>query len=441
MDKEVKMRIAQFRFGVIHELIGDRKLKRGEKNRLLQDKSDYEWEIPFSGRSYISRSTILDWIRQYKKGGRRLESLYPKDRADKGKTRVLDEETVLAFINLKKKLKGASVPVVFKTAKREKILPPDFKASYTTIYRLLKREGLLENEIIHPDRRRFEAELPNDIWQSDCMHGPKVQVEGKLKKTYLFAFLDDMSRLIIHAEFYLHERLDFYTEALLSAFQKKGLPRKLYVDNGSAFRSHHLGYITASLGVALVHSKPYKPQGRGKIERWFRTVRMQFLAAIPDNLTLRELNNQLQEWIDKSYHLRAHSTTRQTPILRYLEHVHLIRESPENIRNYFRVRVIRKVDKDRCVSIKNTVYEAPVGLIGKMVTLLYHKDDPARVEVFYNNASYGMLIPVDVNINCRIRRHEHIIEIQPTESKNIQTQSDNSYSTGKLFEKGENDNE
>lgn len=131
------------------------------------------------------------------------------------------------------------------------------------------------------------------------MHGPMVDVDGKMRKTYLFGFLDDMSRLIPHAEFYLHERIDSYIDALKKALMKRGLPRKLYVDNGPTFRSHHLGYAVASLGIALIHSKPYQPEGRGKIERWFKTVRMQFLSEIPDGLNLQELNRRLYEWIDK----------------------------------------------------------------------------------------------------------------------------------------------
>lgn len=129
---------------------------------------------------------------------------------------------------------------------------------------------------------------------------------GRLRKTYLFAFIDDMSRLIPHAEFYLHERLDSYIESFQKAIGKRGLPRKLYVDNAPAFKSQLLSHATASLGIALIHSKPYQPEGRGKIERWFKTVRMQFLSTIPDGLPLDELNRRLNEWIDKQYHTAVH---------------------------------------------------------------------------------------------------------------------------------------
>jgi transposase InsO family protein len=140
--------------------------------------------------------------------------------------------------------------------------------SYATIYRIFKQHGVSESDHVYPDRRRFEAELPNDIWQSDCLHGPKVLHEGRMKKAYLFAFIDDMSRLIPHGEFYLTERIDCYIDALTKALAKRELPRKLYVDNGPAFSTQVLRHAMASLGIALIHSRPYQPEGRGKIERF-----------------------------------------------------------------------------------------------------------------------------------------------------------------------------
>ncbi len=232
MDEEAKKRIAEFRFGVIHDLIGDRKLNRGQRKLLLQEKSACEWEIPYSGRSRISSSTILSWARRYEKGGRRLESLYPEGRSDRGRIRALDEETVLALCELKRQIKGASLPVVIREAGRRQILPPNVKVARATIYRLFRQRGLMNRQEQVEDRRRFEAELPNDIWQSDCMHGPMVAVEGRQRKTYLFAFIDDISRLITHAEFYLNERIESYIDALKKGLKKRGLPRKLLWTTG-----------------------------------------------------------------------------------------------------------------------------------------------------------------------------------------------------------------
>jgi hypothetical protein len=107
-----------------------------------------------------------------------------------------------------------------------------------------------------------------------------------------------------------------------------------------------------------------------------------------------------------------------------------MREAPKDLGAYFRMRVVRKVDKDRTVSLGGRLYEAPVELIGKMVTLLYHEKDPARVEVFYNNTSSGMLVPLDLAVNYRIRRHQ-VLELVPDEKHQVH------YEGGKLFGKEE----
>jgi len=428
MEEEQKKAIAVFRFGVIADLVG-RRLNRGEKERILREKVSCPWDIPHSGRTYIARSTILAWLRVYERSGRRLESLIPDERSDKGKVRAIDEETTAALLALKKDRPGVSLPLLVKEAKQRGILP-ERKVSYATVYRLFKRQGLTE-EPSPVDRRRFEAELPNDIWQSDALHGPRVRFEGKMRKTYLFAFIDDMSRLIPHGEFYLSERLPSYLDALRKALAKRGLPRKLYVDNGPAFRSQLLHHTCASLGIALVHSKPYQPEGRGKIERWFKTTRMQFLPTVPEGLCLEELNDRLVAWIE-TYHTTVHGSTKETPLDRYLAHLHLIREAPKDLEDYFRVRTLRKVDKDRTVSLLGRLYEAPVALMGKIVTLLYHEKDPVRVEVFFNSTSYGMLVPLDVHINARIRRsHFETLEMVPEKKPAIAPK----YEGGKLFEK------
>ncbi len=264
----------------------------------------------------------------------------------------------------------------------------------------------------YPDRRRFEAELPNDIWQSDCLHGPRVLHEGKMRKSYLFAFIDDMTRLVPHAGFYLNEGIGSFIDAFIKALSKRGLPRKLYVDNGPAFSTQILRHATASLGIALIHSRPYQPEGRGKIERFFRTVRMQLLSTVQDGLTLEELNRRLGEWVDL-YHISRHSATKEAPLNRYGNHLHLVREAPRHLMDHFRKRVTRKVDRDRIVSLDGKLYEAPVPLIGATVTLLYHDGDPSRVEVIHNGASHGMLIPLDVHVNARVKRLNQAVDIVP----------------------------
>ena len=135
------------------------------------------------------------------------------------------------------------------------------------------------------DKRHFEASHPNEIWQSDVMHGPYVQVEGRARKTYLIAVIDDHSRYIVHAEFYLAETITNFLDCLRQAILARGLPQKLYTDNGACFKTSHLEQVSAQLGIAIKHTRPYTPQGRGKIERWFKTVRDGFLGSHAKDLS------------------------------------------------------------------------------------------------------------------------------------------------------------
>lgn len=398
--------ISLFRFGLISGLVGRKNMSWGEREEILKAITEKEWDIPGTGRSAVSRSTVLRWLSLYEGSGRNVQSLEPRERSDKGQMRTLDAETEAALLALRKDYPGVSLPVLLRVARERTILAAGLSVSLATVYRLFQRHGLVEapDAASPTDRRRFECEYPNDLWQSDCMHGPKVSVDGRMRKSYLFAIIDDHSRLVPHAQFYLSEGVDCFQDCLLQAFEKRGLPRRLYVDNGSCFRSRMLAYACAQLGVALLHAKPYTPQGKGKIERFFLTVRTQLLSHLPEELSLEELGDRLKDWLEGSYHQSVHSSTRQTPIDRYLSHLELLRAAPANLREYFRRMVVRRVDKDRAVSLYGRMWEAPLGLIGKQVALLYHPKDPERIEVLYQERSYGFLVPLNLGINSRVRR-------------------------------------
>ncbi len=403
MEEQQQKDVAVFRFGVISDFVTRARMDRGEQERLIREKCQRTWQIPHSNRTRLARSTILGWIRAYRARGR-LESLYPRSRSDQGTSRIIDDETVSVIVKLRSEIPRCPLTTFMAELERRKLLPPGLALSRSTLSRLLRRENLLRVEPTSPvDRRKFEAELPNDIWQSDAMHGPMVMVGEKRRKTYLFAFIDDMSRLVPHAAFFLNENLDSYLGALRCALMKRGLPRKLYVDNGPAFRSKLLHEITATLGIALVHSRPYKPQGRGKVGRFFQTVQSQLLSTFRGK-TLHELNEQLDHWITTVYHQRPHSATGEPPLKRFADHMECIRPAPRDLEDAFRKRARRRVATDRTVALNSRLYEAPVPLIGKQVTLLYHDHDPARVEIQFDGQCHGFLTPVDLNVNCRVRR-------------------------------------
>ncbi|MEW6429824.1 MAG: DDE-type integrase/transposase/recombinase [Thermodesulfobacteriota bacterium] len=404
MQQEQREEIARFRFGVISDLVGAVRLGAGDMAELIRTKSRKRYNIPYSQRTRISQSTIRRWVRLYENSDRQLSSLYPGGRADQGKSRRVDDETIFALTRLKRQKPGAPLVKLLAEMAEKSLITPGVILCASTAYRILKNEGL-SGRTSQPqtDRRRYEAEFPNDIWQSDVMHGPMVDIGGRQHKSYLIAVLDDHSRLLPHAEFFASERLESWLCAFRQALLTRGMPRKLYVDNGAAFSSKHLERICASLGIALVHTPPYTPQGRGKIERFFRSVRTRFL---PDFLggSLEELNIAFALWLRTDYHQRTHSSTGETPFERFARHLEMIRPAPHDLEDHFRKEARRRVAKDRTISLEGRLYEAPTRLIGEYVQLLYHPSRPERVEIVHKNTSYGHLLPVDLKVNCTVRR-------------------------------------
>lgn len=420
MDRERREKIAIFRFGVIFPLV-ERDLHQhwGEKERIVKELAGKEWEIPFSDRTVISRGTILSWLKCYEDGGRKIEALFPKPRGDRGRRRSIDGETLDALVALRKANPRLSIPRLVERAEREHLFPAGREPSMATIYRLLRLHKA-ETKKKREDMRKFEVQMSNDLWQSDCMHGPVVLHEGKPRKSYLFAILDDHSRLITDGQFYLAETIENYLQCLWTALRKRGIPRKLYVDNGPSFKSHRLQLGCASLEIGLRYAKPYRPQGKGKIERFFKTVRGQFLPELPEQPSLEQINRAFEEYLEDDYHTRKHGGTGMSPIDRYRQDAKALRRAPENLPEYFRKQVSRKVNNDRTVKLDNRLFEAPHGYIGEQVFLRFENYE--RIEVFSDGNSVGFLTPLNQEINSRVRREKNPSPPRPT-------------CGGKLFEK------
>lgn len=434
-EEDKKIQIATFRFGLISEFVTGVRLGYGEKEKLIKEKLARSYDIPFSERGKLSRSTLEKWICDYKKAGYRLEGLYPQARNDKGIPRALSSSLQLAIKELKKESPDLKVPALITCLRHKKLIGADERINPATLYRYLKTEELTKVNEDAVDKRLFEAVNPNEIWQSDVMHGPYVRAEGKSRKSYLMAIIDDHSRFIVHAQFYLNETRENFLDCLRQAILKRGLPQKLYIDNGSCFKALHLEQVAAQLGIAIKHSRPYIPQGRGKIERWFKYVRDNFVAisdqtGAPDKLDL--LNHHFGEWVDE-YNNRVHGTTKQSPYHRYRARLECIRPAPKGLLDYFRQIEFRRVKKDRTVRLLGNLFEAPVALIDRQVELRFHPEELSQVEIFFQNKSYGMASIVNPHVNSQIGRNwdPHQNALKPvTEIIPVSTP----HPTGQLFQ-------
>ena len=254
---------------------------------------------------------------------------------------------------------------------------------------------------------RFEAADANELWVGDALHGPRV---GD-RKTYLFAFLDDHSRLATGYRFGFAEDTVRLAVALKPALAARGVPAGIYVDNGSAFVDAWLLRACAKLGVRLVHSAPGRPQGRGKIERFFRTVREQFLievtdtasedlaaAGVDDATALLELNRLFTAWVETEYHRRTHTETGQSPLARWEAGWDRLGRTPamptaDELTEAFLWSEYRVVTKTATVSLHANTYQVDPALVGRRVELVFSPFDLETVQVRYHDKSYGKALP------------------------------------------------
>jgi len=286
----------------------------------------------------------------------------------------------------------------------------------STIHRLLARHGLMDkprSKQGDADRRRFAFQQAGELWMSDVMHGPSVFVGDRIKrKTYLIAFIDDATRVIPYAAFTLAENTAAFLPVLKQAILRRGLPQRLYVDNGANYRSQHLALVCAKLGIALIHARPYRPQGKGKIERWFKTVRGQLLTRLqaPDTASLTALNRRLWAWVEGEYHHAPHRALgATTPLEQWAQSGEAVcfPEPDLDLDDLFLFEAQRKVQKDRTVSLNGVLYEVDAALVGEKVTLRFDPSAaPERpVQVCHQGKLVEQAKPVQTYANCFVKRN------------------------------------
>lgn len=411
--------VALFRYGLIADLLhlppGHRTL-----HAQLREKADREYEIPGSTRRHVAAETLRDWLYAYRRGG--FDALKPRPRRDTGHVRALPQAVADQLCVLKEAHPAFSVAMLIATARQQQLVPPEIVLAPATVHRLLSGQGLMARRLDEPtskDRRRFAFDAPNELWMSDVMHGPSVldADDRRRHKTYLIALLDDATRIIPAAAFARSETVAAFLPVFERAVRRRGLAKRLFVDNGAAYRSRHLALVCAKLGVTLIHARPFQPQAKGKLERWFRTVRGQLLPTLTDTDTrdLEALNRRLWAWIEDEYHYAPHrGLAGGTPIDRWATTSAHIQLPTSDLSEVFLFEEKRKVQQDRTVSLHGVVYEVDAALVGETVTLRY---DPARaarsVQVLFPGRPVETAKPVDVYANCFVRRDHGTKRLTP----------------------------
>ena len=406
MDEKTRKEIALFRFSIIAPVLHGNVRTQMKYFRQIAQK---QHNVAHWGKRRYKPGTFKAWLRQYRRFG--FDGLLPKEREDKGQSRKIDAQ-------LARDIEEALDSFPFLTA--------------SALYRMLVAEGQIEmgdinentlrkfikdNQLrdkIPPEpRKKFEKEHINELWTADCMHGPYLSLQeyphNKKHKVFLIAAIDDHSRMICARGWFLHENSISLEIALKQAIRRFGLPKRIYCDNGPIFSTSHLQVACARLGIALIHSRPYDSPSRGKIERFFRTVRAKFLSTLPiDEInSLEQLNQRFERWLEKEYHKHLHTGIAQTPMERYIQDLNsnptaIKRVAEEELDRAFQVTIKRKVKNDATVSVNSNSYECPHRFIGKTVEIRFPSDKPHQLIIHQEDKPLVQLKQVQPHQNANI---------------------------------------
>jgi len=401
MNQETREQIALARYKLISPVLAE---PGRVQNEYFRGQAEKEHELPHYGCRRLSVSTLKLWLRRYREKG--FEGLKPRARADQGRPRRLGEACLAAIRGKCKAYPRWSAQMLYEDLLASDQLgdPP---VCYNTLLRAIAREGLLPKAGRRDVRKRFEHEEVNELWVGDFLHGPTVMAHNRLAKAILCALIDDHSRMVVGYQFSVHETVSVLVEVLKEAFSTYGLSQRLYVDNGSAFSSDLLVKSCAQAGVSLIHSKPYDSPSRGKIERFFRTVRERFFSGLRASLTLEELNEAFSAWLREDYHYKVHTGIEQRPIDRYqasVTRVSIRRLSKAELDEIFLMRHERIVANDATISFKGRIYEVPGAYIRQRIEIRHPVDDEGALTLYDNGARIARLKLVDVRENARTFR-------------------------------------
>ena len=407
-------RVAMWRWGVIRDAI-DPELTAKQRGKVVRALAEEARPGPNGGVVTVSRETIDRWLRAWRAGG--LMALRPSGR-------VSSPRTPAEVLDMAAALKTERPERTAAQVRRVMLRVAGDAPSESTILRHWRRLGL--NTAPPPQvHGRFQADFPNELWVGDALHGPRIAG----RKVYLFSFMDDHSRYVVSARWAYSEDHARLAIAFRAALAAHGLPGAVYLDNGAAMVDKALERACARLGIRLVHSKPGRPQGRGKIERHFNTVASQFLVEVAPAGgsvggsavgSLDELNTLFGAWLDQVYHRAGNDTTGQSPAERWK--AGWVRAEPRRatlgqIAEAFKWSAIRKVRSDATVLLGGNRYEVDPCLVGRKVEVVY---DPYEmggpVQIVCGGQDAGQGAPVEIGRHV----HKKAVAAARDESKGTQ---------------------
>ena len=391
--------VALHRWAVIAEAANPR-LSPAERGRTVRATAARTHAHPDGSTRTYSRNTLDRWLRTWRSGG--VEALRPAERTDAGVVREhpeLIEEAVALRLELPARSAAAIAEILWHRH--------GVRVAERTLRSQLRRRGLSREALAAEPKvlGRYEADRPNERWITDVLVGPWVphpRVEASVRAR-CFLVVDDHSRLLVHGRFLAAENTRAGQEVLRAAIVRRGLPDVLYCDNGAPFANAMLARTCAVLGIRLVHSAPYSPEGRGKQERLNRYVRERFLteATHVGIASLDELNDRFAAWVDQVANRRVHAETGMTPEARFAAGGPPRAADADRLAEAFRWSAQRKVTRTATVSLEGNAYVVDPALVGRRVELRFDPEDLSRIDVFVESRPAGVATPFVIG------RHTH----------------------------------
>lgn len=393
MERNKAEQIANFRYQLISPVIRRESLYFGETSELIREAAAKIYQIPGSRKTRVSPRTIERYLKQYREGG--YDALMPK--THKGAARVPHDYLELA-ISLKQENLKRPVTQIIETLELSGKVPKGL-LKRSTLYDHFVRLGLTK-ELGKKEAKayqRFSPKHRNQRWQGDVchlLHIPDPNNPKKKIKLYLILWLDEKTRVITHGQLYTQEKTYALEDCLKKAIMKFSLPENIYCDNAQIYSSSHLQRICGRLGINLSHTRPYKPQGRGKLERLFLSVQNSFLPEMETLLrekamSVGEINEYFFIWVRQHYHEKVHSATKQKPMLSFEEDPYPLRQVDlATLVDAFLVEEQRTVDKTGVFRLQGAEYQAPLELARSRISVRYDPFNPGTVQVYRDNQRY-----------------------------------------------------
>lgn len=355
-----------------------------------------------------SKSCIRSWLTSYKRDG--IKGLEGKTRSDFKNSRILSLEAINRMEELRR-----SYPRITGVAIYKKLIEDGYifekDVSLSTIHRYLKKNHLKANEVCTVERRMFEMEYVNTCWQADTSFGPYLLIEKKKYRTYIIMFIDDKSRMIMGFDIFLEDNAINMQSVFQNAMKTYGKPKRLFVDNGGPYDNKQLSYICASLGIELIHAKPYSPESKAKQERLFRTIKDGWMHCTDWNefKSLEDIKKSLSDFLYREYINKKHSVTNETPNERWHnEYKNICFLESDKIEEAFLHRESHKVRNDRTIKFKNEYYEVPFEYVGKTIETRYNPKDLEVLFLYENHEKICEIRKVDKVANSKSKRKNRI---------------------------------